>query len=130
VPKALQTIGARRITHLFWWQGETPTDRPELYPEHFDAVMARLTAEPWMSPDAPIAIFGVAPSRISKNPNSDVYNRLLKTAAAAPRRHFIDTSLFGSEYWRDTAHPNGFGFYAIGQKAAAEISRADVAAAR
>jgi hypothetical protein len=119
MPRALMRARASRIARLFWWQGETPTDQPERYPEDFEAVMERFWAQPWMPRTTPVTIFGVAPSRISKNAfNGDLYNGFLRKAAGAPNRQFFDTSTLDEEYWLDTGHPNGAGFYAIGQAAA------------
>jgi hypothetical protein len=117
VPLALRRARATRISHLFWWQGETPTDHPELYPQDFDAVMERFWSQPWLPRTTPVTIFGLAPSWISGHGFSDVYNALLRKAANAPYRQFFDTSAFDDRHWRDVGHPNGDGFYAIGQAA-------------
>jgi Carbohydrate esterase, sialic acid-specific acetylesterase len=125
VPPALSVAGATRVSDLLWWQGETPTDKPALYPEQFNAVMARFQAQPWFPRATPVTIFGVAPSGISKDANTDYYNSLLrKVAAQDPEvRQFIDTGALGEKHWLDTGHPNGLGFYVIGGMAAERIQR-------
>jgi hypothetical protein len=122
VPKAFASIGATRIDFLVWWQGENPTGQPTEYPDHFDAVMLRLQAEPWFPRTTPVMIFGVAPSRISKNPDYDFYNGLLREAAGrSPNRQFFDTGILEEQYWLDAAHPNGMGFWTIGKMAAERL---------
>jgi hypothetical protein len=122
VPKALASIGATRIDFLVWWQGENPTGQPTEYPDHFDAAMLRLQAEPWFPRTTPVMIFGVAPSRISKNPDYDFYNGLLREAAGrSPNRQFFDTGILGEQYWLNAAHPNGMGFWTIGKMAAERL---------
>ena len=121
VHRALAIAGVARIKYLFWWQGETPTDQPDLYPQQFDDVMTRFKAEPWFPRDTPVTVFGVAPSRISKNANSDHYNDLLRKAVdqEPATRRFLSTSFLDESLWLDTGHPNGGGFDVVGKTAGA-----------
>ena len=99
---------------MAWWQGEDQTGQPTKYPDHFGAVMLRLQAEPWFPRTTPVMIFAVAPSRISKNPDNDFYNGLLREAARRSP-HILDTGILEEQHWLDAAHPNGMGFWMIGK---------------
>jgi hypothetical protein len=76
-----------------------------------------LRAEPWFPRTTPVMIFDVAPSRISKNPDYDFYNGLLREAARrSPNRQFFDTGSWRAALAR-CRPPNGMGFWMIGNMA-------------
>jgi hypothetical protein len=120
VPLALALAGVKKIDYLFWWQGETPTDKPDLYADHFDAVMARFQGEPWFPRTTPVMVFGLAPSHVSRSGFADYYNTLLQEAVAREpsTRRFLSSYDLDDTYWRDVGHPNGRGFLEIGTRAA------------
>ena len=117
---ALAAIGASKIDALYWYQGETQSASPELYVDNFAAVMSRFKAEPWFPRSTPVVIYDLAPTSISGSIATDAANAALEVAARADPdvRRMVDTGSLGPTYWSDRLHPNGRGFFAMGQMGA------------
>lgn len=116
VVRALAAIGTSKIDALYWYQGETRTASPELYVDHFNAVMDRFKMESWFPHATPVVVYAIAPTSISGSVATDATNAALRAAVRADPavRRMVDTDSLDRSFWRDTVHPNGPGFFALG----------------
>ena len=123
VVPALALIGVNHINFLLWWQGENQTAFPENYIDNFNTVMTRFQGESWFPRATPVVIYGLAPTTISGDIQTDTTNARLQAAARAETstRRFIYTGDFNASYWADTLHPNAAGFFAMGEQASNAI---------
>lgn len=120
ITPALAAIGVSKIDEFLFWQGETRTASPDAYVANFATMIARFYTNTWFPAETPITIFGVAPTTISGDAQSDKQNlRLMTIAAADPdRRKFFYTGVLTGASWADTLHLTGQGYYSAGAMAA------------
>lgn len=125
VPPALAAIGATSINVLLWWQGETGIDAPGLYLANFETLQARFRLESWFPRSTPIVVFGIAPTLVTTNDASDMFNDYLHRVVAADPdlRRFVDSDIGGTSYWNPLApvHRTALGYELNGATAAVEF---------
>ncbi|WP_421387266.1 sialate O-acetylesterase [Agrobacterium tumefaciens] len=125
VEPALADIGASKIDVFLWWQGEADyfSSLVPLYYDKFQSLMARLNGEIWFDTSTSVFICGTANATIGGHVNYGWINRVLMACAnASPsNRQYFYTSDLPLEFWQDNLHPNGDGYYMLGQMAAAQF---------
>jgi hypothetical protein len=82
VVPARAAIGVSKMDALYWYQGESRTASPDLYVDHFNAVMNRFKMESWFPQATPVIIYALAPTSISGSIATDAPNASRRAAVA------------------------------------------------
>lgn len=120
---ALAACGATQIDMMLWWQGESDADAPTTYLTDFSTVITRFQALSWFPVTTPIVVYGIAPTAISTDAASDIFNGILQGVVnqTPDLRQYVYSGTLPASFWVDTLHLNGNGEFAAGAMSANEF---------
>lgn len=119
VEALLAELGATKIDHLVWWQGESDyLASSTTYVENWQTVWFQFFAETWFPRTTPVTVMAVT-ERYVPDTNMKTFNRQLRRIVdlEPTYRAFVDTSSLAADLWDDPAariHMTAEGFYAAG----------------